>query len=300
MRTIITTKNRPVRTLINEFSKKDSGKVSAARYELKRRFDYLDWKDQKKIIPLFLNSCASDRKWVYPKLLNLWDESFSDYIVSNWEKYHEERCSWIVVRYLPLSYLKNYMEELSKGRNYYFLCKRFAQDKDFVVDKTKFIYPCDYLSVLAERKETISDSEAIEILLTLLQDGWNDTAPRNIIIPKGYVSISPHYGIIYYATKLLEELHKEHLVKELNNWDENIRHEILNSNKYEELVDSSMNDYEYQTEIIKLTTSYQQERINELFRTYSPRNAQMFNNLKEQNPDLKLLVETLDLELETT
>ncbi len=300
MKVFKTTKNRPVKALINEFSNKNSGKVSLARYEIKHRFDYLDWKDQKKIIPLFLNSCASDRKWIYPKLLNLWDESFANDIVSNWEKHHEERCSWIVVRYLPLSYLKNHLEDLSQGRNYYFLCKRFAQDKDFVVDKNKFIFPCDYLSILVERTETISDEEAKEILLTLLQEGWNDVVPRNIIIPRGYVSMSSHYGIIRYAKNLLLELGKGHTVNEFDKWDESIRLEILNSKKYEELINSAISDYDYQTEIIKLTTSIQKERFNELFQTNNPCNEQMFENLKEQNPNFKLLVETLDLELEKT
>ena len=36
-------RNCPVATLIKNFKDKKSGKVTASRNELQRRFDYLDW-----------------------------------------------------------------------------------------------------------------------------------------------------------------------------------------------------------------------------------------------------------------
>jgi len=43
-------RNTPVATLIKNYLNKKSGKVSESREEIQKRFDYLDWKDQKSII----------------------------------------------------------------------------------------------------------------------------------------------------------------------------------------------------------------------------------------------------------
>ena len=69
-------RNAPIATLIRNYVNKKSGKVSASRDEIKRRFDHLDWKDQKRILNAFLDACTSDREWAFTKLLDYWDESF--------------------------------------------------------------------------------------------------------------------------------------------------------------------------------------------------------------------------------
>ena len=48
-------RNTPVVTLIKNYINKKSGKVAESREEIQRRFDYLDWKEQKKIIRAFLD-----------------------------------------------------------------------------------------------------------------------------------------------------------------------------------------------------------------------------------------------------
>ena len=50
-------RNTPIATLFKNYADKKSGKVSESRREIQRRFDCLDWKDQKKIILAFLDSC---------------------------------------------------------------------------------------------------------------------------------------------------------------------------------------------------------------------------------------------------
>lgn len=64
----ITQRNRPIATLIKWYSDKKSGKVSDARKEIIRRFDYLDWNVQKKILMAFLDAGQSDRQWAYRKI----------------------------------------------------------------------------------------------------------------------------------------------------------------------------------------------------------------------------------------
>ena len=63
-------RNVPIATLIRNYINKKSGKVSDSRDEIKKRFDGLDWRDQKKILAAFLESCTSDRGWAYGKLID--------------------------------------------------------------------------------------------------------------------------------------------------------------------------------------------------------------------------------------
>ena len=74
-------RNTPIATLIKNYINKNSGKVSD---EIQRRFDYLDWKDQKKIVLAFLESGKTDRQWAYSKALDYWDKSFAPKIKELW------------------------------------------------------------------------------------------------------------------------------------------------------------------------------------------------------------------------
>ena len=67
-------RNTPIAQLIKDFSNKKSGKVSESRIEIKRRFEFLDWKDQKKIMQIFLESGKVDREWAYSELIDYWDK----------------------------------------------------------------------------------------------------------------------------------------------------------------------------------------------------------------------------------
>ena len=80
-------RNTPTVTLIKNYQNKRGGKVGEARKEIKRRFDYLDWVHQKKILAAFLESGKADREWVYPKLLSNWDHSFEPKVKEVWEQY---------------------------------------------------------------------------------------------------------------------------------------------------------------------------------------------------------------------
>ena len=140
-------RNTPIVTLIMNYVNKKSGKVSVSREEIKWRFDHLDWKDQKKILIAFLDSGISDREWAYSKMLDNWDESFLPKIKELWETYHEYKCSWSVIRYFPLEYIKEHIEEFTDERDYFFICLRLAKDKDYTIDLSK-LSKRDYLAVL--------------------------------------------------------------------------------------------------------------------------------------------------------
>ena len=82
-------RNTPIATLIKNYINKKSGKVRESRKEIQRRFDHLDWKDQKKIMQAFLESGKGDRLWAYSKLVDNWDKSFEPRIKELWEQSHE-------------------------------------------------------------------------------------------------------------------------------------------------------------------------------------------------------------------
>ena len=57
-------RNTPIATLIKNYINKKSGKVPESRKEIQRRFDYLDWKDQKKIMQAFPpSSCGISKRF---------------------------------------------------------------------------------------------------------------------------------------------------------------------------------------------------------------------------------------------
>ena len=99
-------RNRPIATLIKWYIDKKSGKVSEARKEIQRRFDYLDWKDQKRIILAFLNAGKNDRAWAYSKVYRQWDDSYLEPMRRLWEQYHEDKCTWSVTEHFPIDYIK--------------------------------------------------------------------------------------------------------------------------------------------------------------------------------------------------
>ena len=95
-------RNTPIATLIKNYINKKSGKVAESRNEIQRRFEHLDWKDQKKILMASLDSCKSDRSWAYKRLLRYWDKSFEPKVKEIWDKYHEPMCAWPIIRFFPI------------------------------------------------------------------------------------------------------------------------------------------------------------------------------------------------------
>lgn len=119
--------NHSAAKLIRQYEQKERG-YSAAAKELQRRFAHLDWGQQKRIITAFLQGTATLRKWIYTRLLDLWDDSFAELVQKVWEQYHEEHCSWVIIRHFPWEYVKEQMHQLIYfDGNYRFICKRFSE-----------------------------------------------------------------------------------------------------------------------------------------------------------------------------
>lgn len=162
-------RNTPIATLIKNYINKKSGKVPESRKEIQRRFDYLDWKDQKKIMQAFLESGKADRLWAYTKLLDNWDKSFEPRIKELWEQSHEGKSSWVVIRYFPTKFLSQNIDKFTDDRDYYFICLRLAEDKSYIIDRSKLSIT-DYLSVLYHTDRPLSDDEARDLLYKTVHD----------------------------------------------------------------------------------------------------------------------------------
>lgn len=152
-------RNTSIDTLIKRYDDKKSSKVAEVRKEIQQRFWALDWKDQKKILAAFLNSGKVDRHWAYKQLLDYWDKSFEDTVRALWEKYHEQRCKWVVIRHLSLEYVRQNMQDFTEERDYFFACLRLAKVQDF--DERWFVIDLDGNTT---RVYTYSERKAMGLL----------------------------------------------------------------------------------------------------------------------------------------
>ena len=221
-------RNNPISTVIKNFINKDSGKVTAAKREIQRRFAGLDWKDQKKIILAYLDSCKSDREWIYLRMYLNWDDVFLPKAKEVWEKYHEFRCSWSVIRYFPEEYLLENMSSFNAPRDYYFLCLRLGHRQDFTIDRTRLTNK-DYIGVLHHNRLPIEDDEALDLLFETVHDicvneNFNrryDLIENRYYIPTNIYSIKSFHDIgesLYY----LKEMGRFRVVEDFCKWNDEI------------------------------------------------------------------------------
>ena len=117
-------RNRPIATLIEWYTDKKSGKVSDARQEIKRRFDGLDWEQQKQIMSLFLDGCKTDRLWALKQLYWNWDPDFEGRIAEMWGKEDSFEYVCTVNHCMPMAIVLQHLDVLGSGRNYFHICQR--------------------------------------------------------------------------------------------------------------------------------------------------------------------------------
>lgn len=241
-------RNTPIATLIKNYVNKKSGLVSDSREEIQRRFDYLDWKDQKKILPAFLCSCKTDREWASRQMFTLWDDSFIPIVKEIWEAYHETPLSWVVIRYLPIDYIKENMDALSAGRNYFFICQRLIDDSDFCADKER-MYESDYLSWLIQKEHDIAPVMVRELFYTQMRKiclgdykvGIGDLtfcSERDTTL----VSLF-HCSIIHSMLQAVEhDLHMYELHEQLYEWIDEVSKAVMNAREWFLINDCNLAD----------------------------------------------------------
>ena len=284
-------RNKPVATLIKQYCDKKSGKVGEARRELHWRFSCLDWSQQKKIIMAHLDSCPSDREWIYPRMLRLWDESFEPKVKELWEEYKERRCSWLIIRHFPESYVKEHLDELAVGRNYYFICLRFGEQKDFVIDKER-LSPSDYLTVMSMTYRDITDEDALDsIYRIVLHELRHPTF--NLFYTYWTHSEEPSLRLvrdINQALFNLRQMEKDDCVAEFERWNLEVsRHAapIIS-----ELQKSMTTHSEYLAQIYSALMDSAAECLPKKYKDMR------LNEIMKENESMSNLVDFLDLEEE--
>ena len=292
-------RNTPIVTLIRNFVNKESGKVSESRKEIRRRFPALDWKDQKKIISAFLDSCASDREWMYTRLFDYWDDCFAEQIKSLWEKYHEDKCAWVVIRFLPENYVKSQIDHFPGGRNYYFVCRRLAHNEDFQIERNK-LSAIDYLSVIFYSGKNLSDDEATEIFYKIVCE---ECEKENMFIDmrhvgRGVFFALRDFAVISKALYYLESSNKTGVLETLEAWGENVAETIRLSEEYATLKKAPLSDYEYNDRLKSIAKSYIADSLGvECKENYMFLDARKrLEELERKNPVIDSLIDKLGLE----
>lgn len=253
-------RNTAVATLIKYYVDKKSGKVSDSRKEIKIRFWALDWEDQKRILAAFLEGSKADRLWAYSQLLDYWDCSFEAKVKELWEQYHEERCKWVVIRFLPLDYVRQNMEFFTEERDYYFACLRLAKDKDFVIDKEKLTLT-DYLAVLCHTGRGVGEQEGLDILFQIVHDycvnGIGEYDIRRLNVDYGGGQVSPiRLRKVNRAIYYLECSDCCKPVMEFEVWSEQVKTTMIASEEYKKLHGHHFVDYDYDRRKMDILRKY--------------------------------------------
>lgn len=303
-------RNTPISRLIRDYTNKESGRVSESKVEIKRRFEHLDWKDQKRIVSAFLDSCRSDREWMYVRLLDLWDDCFAPRIAELWEQHHEERCAWVVIRHLPEDYIISQLDSFSNDRDYYFVCRRLAHRSDFCIDRER-LSPVDHLAVLVHAGHSFSGSSALDMLYTLVNEECNTD-----FLHASYWKLKDNADVFHamhipQVSKALYYLRKaEHtdVVDEFEHWNDRVVAKILESPEYQELRSEplSYDDYLYRLRSIGRYYLYQEldskYKTTELYKNTEPQvtdayRMDVLKRMRKNNSSIDELIESLSLEL---
>lgn len=303
-------RNTPISRLIRDYTNKESGRVSESKLEIKRRFEHLDWKDQKRIVSAFLASCRSDREWMYVRLLDFWDDCFAPRIAELWEQYHEERCAWVVIRHLPEDYIISQIDCFSNDRDYYFVCRRLAHRSDFCIDRERLSL-VDYLSVLVHAGRSFSKTMALDLLYELVNEECNnDFFYTNYWKPKDNSDVfhAMHIPNISKAIYYLKRVNFYDIVEEFERWNDWVVAKIQESPEYQEVKSEALSYDEYLYRLRSIGRYYLYQSLDSKYKTTSlyintesittvEHRMDILKSMRKQNTSLDKLVEKLSLEL---
>ena len=125
-------KNENIDTILKRFLDKKSKKVVESRKELKKRFEYLDFKDQKKIINAFLESPNSnDVEWGGYQAGLHWDNCFIEPLTKAFERKLYLDVVITIIRHFPIEFVKE-NEEVLASRDKEDLCIRLGNEPELL------------------------------------------------------------------------------------------------------------------------------------------------------------------------
>ena len=323
--------NTPVVTLIRNYVDKKSGKVADSRKEIQRRFDHLDWKDQKKILLAFLDSGKTDRQWAYMKLLDYWDKSFEPKVRALWESLREPQCSWSVIRFFPLDYVVDHIDTFKGHRDYYFICRRLIERPGYDIDRSR-LSAIDYLSLLYHAGREITSDEANGILFEIVHDLCVNGFDVNSVERFGYDAegiFSPaNFRSVVLGKYYLREMNNIQAEWLFDEWNQKVEQAILQSPEYQALLRCDGAPFYYLEHKIAIVRKYAYLYLDAQYKLptdkgvsailapdvlkklaspdFDPIKRPLFNptsdsmrleGMIDDNPALKSLIDTFDLEI---
>ena len=293
-----------MKSLIKNYINKKSGKVPESRKEIQRRFDHLDWKDQKKIMQAFLESGKGDRLWAYSKLVDNWDKSFEPRIKELWEQSHEGKSSWVVIRYFPTKYLSQNIDKFTDDRDYYFICLRLAEDKSYIIDRSKLSIT-DYLSVLYHTDRTLSDDEARDLLYKTVhdvctEDGDYPQLSRYAYAGKDFIIGPILFQDVNLAVYYLRKMDLTDVVHQFEIWNEGVKRAVFNSPEFKTILNTDLTQYDIEQAKAKVAKKYAYLALDDKYKTevFCIDNVQTPHECFEENAILPLESSELPFEPE--
>ncbi len=263
-----TERNQPIKTLLRLYLDKNSGKVSYARREIQKRFDFQDWGVQKKIVAAFLQSGKSDREWIYGKVYSQWDKSFYEPMKALWEQYHEEKCAWSIITHFPLEYVKENAALLEAVNGYYHLCMRFADDPSYVIDK-KRLSGRQYLLALLNSHRSIEHDEARDVFFEIIHK-FCLTSPlyiyNNWRKRRGYALSISDIKEINSITYILELLNQEELLTQIRQWDQEAMNKAYAGPELQALDKDDPYDNNYEMGRLAIAQYYMYQALDEKYK----------------------------------
>lgn len=279
--------NSPIKAVIKNYCDKDSGKVTVARDEIKRRFNGLDWKDQKKVLEAFLESNKSDRQWAYGELMNWWDDCFRPSIERLWDEYAEERCAWVIIRHFPVDWLAAHADLFTQPRDYYFICRRLATNPDYEIDRS-LLSGRDYLSVLYHAGRDITEEDARDTLFGVVHDCCLETpgpAVKSISSPtkKTDVIAPREFYEVYLSIYFLRRLMRYDVMYEFNEWNREVEETIWKSPEFKAISRDECLSYEYDSRRLDVTCFYAYQALADKYKLATdPSIGEMCRRMEER------------------
>ena len=146
--------------------------------------------------------------------------------------------SWVVIRYLPIDYIKANMDALSAGRNYFFICKKLLDDDEFQVDRNR-LYESDRLSLMILKKCDVSPVVVwgmfyMQMKKICLGEYKIHISDLTYCSDRGTTLISIfNCSIVKSMLQTIEyDLHLSELYKQLSEWIDEVSNAVMKSREW--------------------------------------------------------------------
>lgn len=285
-------RNRPIAMLVSWYLDKKSGKVTDARKEIQKRFDYLDWDIQKRIVLAFLQSGLTDRQWAYGKAFRQWDDDYQEVIRNLWERYHEYMCAWSVIAHFPIEYVKANAQTLEEVNGYYHLCQRLAEDSSYTIDRSK-LNGKEYLLVMLNAHREISEEEARDVFFQSVHDYCLYEPEYITNVKYGGRGSAFRVEDIEYISSIMWIFHLlglENLILSLRTWNLEITSAMYFSEEFKNLNTANVSDEEYTVERIAIGLKYLYLALDDKYKlpTDTPSIEKLMRRVERLDPNVDL------------